>query len=1328
MKYLIILLVFLAVESQAQEVILIMSPRRHTAVSEGTIHYVHVGATTHYTTIAQINALTLSAGDSVLFPVDTTFRGALNIGQSGTSGSRIVIGSYGTGDAPILLGSESLSGWTARGSAYSAKPTTAVKELFANGNRMVIARSPNFNTVWARTSNVSGSTQTDYSLARASGYFIGGKIRARTSEYTMCPRTISGDDGATLTFDATNFALENGKGFFVDGVGVPDTVNEWVMNATADSVLFMGITGTTPSSLTVEGVTQQHNVRILGNYVTVENLDLRYTDSSNVMISGNRTGVKINNCSLTGSREGIMARGDNISCSITNNTIRDMHMDGMQIAGRLNLIQGNTIECVGLWRGFNYGLAGEVNGISVGGTCDTIRANIIDSCGYNGIMADADSSVYEQNYLTKVCLNMDDGGAIYVGASTYSVWRDNIIDYVGSDSTGWNSGNAPYNFALYMDLQTEGLRVENNTVAHSSGSGIFSQYYNTKDTVRYNTFYDCGQNTFYAARYITYADGPPTNMVFRGNILNAAESVLGGGQGIGLCYRVNDAVDPGFGSMDSNTYVVPTTGAHYLVETGFGTTWTEYATLGDWQGASAYDDNSSQVSYAVDDDTLIYNATNETVVVNLPAVYKDLDGNTGLTSVSLAPWASKILLVDDTHYYVATTGDDGNSGHYGAPWQTVDKVNGSTFAAGDSIFFNKGDHWHESLVPPSSGTAIKPIVFASYGTGAKPFLDSCGTQGAVNVYNKDYVVVDGFKLSGGRFNGSGYGVQIESADYVTLKNCYIRGLVSKDSSNNYGVHLYDAANCTVSNDSISLFGYGIRAESSTSTGYAGVIENNVLTEINRGPTSDWDAINVNPGGAITAANFSGMIIRNNDVSGFCEDGVDCYYADSVLVYGNYIHDNSNTKASSNSTGFKTLRNGSIFRKNRIVNLTASDNNFGVHIGGDFVHIVSDTFYNCSDYGILIGVTDKDVTGVTVDSCMVRDSPVAFRGQVTVDTTIVQRNFFHGTTHDMEVDGESSVITGGLNILKGGVIPTLSSGGMYNGTDKDTLGSDITFLFSDNFMNGVYTGWTQSGQWSSSSGNGLCTPLVGAELMTNGDMSSATGWTVNAGWAISGGVATGTTTSESINQEVLTAGAWYLGHFDLKTRTAGYVNLNLGADSEAPWYVTPADNYYASIVADNAYAMTGGSGFSGTLDNVSCKRITLASTLATVDVGATSMTVSANVTISGATRIGVVASYADTSNFVYALLYNEYDNGISVALYKRVGGTTTAVIAPGNIDYVANAPLKIVRSGNNYSLYYNGTQCGTTQSITDGGITSNTKAGLLSTYAGATVQSAFITSP
>jgi parallel beta-helix repeat protein len=78
-----------------------------------------------------------------------------------------------------------------------------------------------------------------------------------------------------------------------------------------------------------------------------------------------------------------------------------------------------------------------------------------------------------------------------------------------------------------------------------------------------------------------------------------------------------------------------------------------------------------------------------------------------------------------TTYYVDSVGGlDSNSGtDSGYPWQTVAKVNASSFNPGDSVLFKRGDVWREELTVSSSGTAGNLITFGAYGSGAMPIIN-----------------------------------------------------------------------------------------------------------------------------------------------------------------------------------------------------------------------------------------------------------------------------------------------------------------------------------------------------------------------------------------------------------------------------------------------------------------------------------------------------------------------------------------------------------------------------------------------------------------------------
>ena len=80
-------------------------------------------------------------------------------------------------------------------------------------------------------------------------------------------------------------------------------------------------------------------------------------------------------------------------------------------------------------------------------------------------------------------------------------------------------------------------------------------------------------------------------------------------------------------------------------------------------------------------------------------------------------------LANATNYYLSNSGNDSNSGtSSGSPWQTITKLNTKTLAAGDSVFFKCGDVFRGDIVVSQSGNSSAPIVYTSYGAGAKPII------------------------------------------------------------------------------------------------------------------------------------------------------------------------------------------------------------------------------------------------------------------------------------------------------------------------------------------------------------------------------------------------------------------------------------------------------------------------------------------------------------------------------------------------------------------------------------------------------------------------------
>ncbi len=88
-------------------------------------------------------------------------------------------------------------------------------------------------------------------------------------------------------------------------------------------------------------------------------------------------------------------------------------------------------------------------------------------------------------------------------------------------------------------------------------------------------------------------------------------------------------------------------------------------------------------------------------------------------------WISTALPLSAANYYLSsTTGDDGHSPSQaqdpGTPWQSLERLNQfiPELAPGDSVLLKRGDVFYGTLQLRKSGSADKPIFFASYGEGA----------------------------------------------------------------------------------------------------------------------------------------------------------------------------------------------------------------------------------------------------------------------------------------------------------------------------------------------------------------------------------------------------------------------------------------------------------------------------------------------------------------------------------------------------------------------------------------------------------------------------------
>lgn len=163
------------------------------------------------------------------------------------------------------------------------------------------------------------------------------------------------------------------------------------------------------------------------------------------------------------------------------------------------------------------------------------------------------------------------------------------------------------------------------------------------------------------------------------------------------------------------------------------------------------------------------------------------------------------------------------------------------------------------------------------------------------------------------------------------------------------------------------------------------------------------------------------------------------------------------------------------------------------------------------------------------------------------------------------------------------IPTFESG---TGIPRFFRGERDVFLFDKTTP---YSVDTTASPWTRTALTPYSSNTLGSEALTNGDMSSATGWTVGSGWSIFGGVAIAAPASTTLSQAVVAIGTVYRVEYTIGATSAGRVRAKCGTGA-GTWQST-AGTYveYITCAGNTTFALEGDA-FAGTVDNATVKPI------------------------------------------------------------------------------------------------------------------------------------------
>jgi hypothetical protein len=167
-------------------------------------------------------------------------------------------------------------------------------------------------------------------------------------------------------------------------------------------------------------------------------------------------------------------------------------------------------------------------------------------------------------------------------------------------------------------------------------------------------------------------------------------------------------------------------------------------------------------------------------------------GLTNASNTMIGTYSTQTVLIVDpedrppgTTYFVDSVGgNDSNSGtNIAAPWQSLAKLNATTFQSGDNILLKAGSIWTGQLHPLGSGDYNAQITIDMYGSGAKPVINGGGINGgAFYLLNQEYWSINNLELSnyGSTSNPKKQGILIKNDCVGTLNRIYVRNCYIHD--------------------------------------------------------------------------------------------------------------------------------------------------------------------------------------------------------------------------------------------------------------------------------------------------------------------------------------------------------------------------------------------------------------------------------------------------------------------------------------------------------------------------------------------------------------------
>ncbi len=608
---------------------------------------------TPWRSLAKLNQIfpQLQPGDSVLFKRGEVYYGSIVAGASGVEGRPIVFSAYGQGYEPIISGFTRLGGWTA-GSTNGVWQSPCqgcgmrVNMLTVENVPRPMGRYPN-NGYMTIQSHSGNNSITDNSLSGSTNW-AGAEVVIRKNRFTIDRNAILSQQGGTLNYKGPGYYQPaDGFGYFIQNdIRTLDQPGEWYYDPKAHMMNIFYGAGPVPPDVMASSV---ETLIVIQGKQNLTFTGLTFTGSNgNAFSISDAANINILSCRIYfSSIDGVNAvRSHNLTLSQL--TIDHSDNNGISILdGHNNTVSDCTVRYSGSIPGMgNYELA--YIGILISGLNDVVQYNTVDTTGYIGIYFLKGPNLIKNNLVDYFCYLKDDGGGLYTWSADIDsatqrnagVVTGNIVLNGVTAPDGTDKAHAAIAIGVYLDENSSGIEVSDNTVAHCT-SGIFLQDAH-EVTVKGNILYD---NQSQINMRHALDKGTFRNDDVSGNSAVAAKSgqvVLELSSGVSSGVGANVAA---FAGIHDNFYSTTGTGGTFyrVVTRQNNQNVQDKGALGDWQSKYGKDANSVQTVPA-GGIRFEYNASKSAKSVSLDGTYKNPAGKTFQGQLKLEPYKSEVLI------------------------------------------------------------------------------------------------------------------------------------------------------------------------------------------------------------------------------------------------------------------------------------------------------------------------------------------------------------------------------------------------------------------------------------------------------------------------------------------------------------------------------------------------------------------------------------------------------------------------------------------------------------------------------------------------------------